>query len=137
MLYKILADVVLVVHFMWILFMVGGVMFTIACFFRKQLFDKWLIRTIHLAGIIFVCALAVMEKYCPLTILENKLRLRYNPEGVYPESFIQYYLEKLIYPDVDPAFIVMPTIILTLFTVVVFIIKPPQKIRNLFLSKTI
>ncbi|MCX7766836.1 MAG: DUF2784 domain-containing protein, partial [Candidatus Sumerlaeia bacterium] len=70
MAYKILADIVLVIHFMWIIFMLGGVMFTIAGFFRRQIFDKWLIRTVHLAGIIYVCILAIFEKYCPLTILE-------------------------------------------------------------------
>jgi hypothetical protein len=73
-----------------------------------------------------------MGKYCPLTLWENTLRQRYNPETVYPGSFIVHYVEKLVYPEVNPLIIQIPTIIIAAFTVVVFIIRPPAKIKRMF-----
>ncbi|MDP2943679.1 MAG: DUF2784 domain-containing protein [Candidatus Omnitrophota bacterium] len=132
MLYKILADIIVVMHFAWILFMLVGFILTIKCFWWKGFFDKWLFRTIHLFGIIYVSSLAVLRQYCPLTILENNLRARYDPSLVYPGSFMVHYIEKLVYPDINPLIIQIPTTFITVFTVVVFIIRPPAKIRMIF-----
>jgi hypothetical protein len=51
---------------------------------------------------------------------------------VYPGSFIVHYVEKLVYPEVNPLIIQIPTIIIAAFTVVVFIIRPPAKIKRMF-----
>lgn len=130
MLYKILADIIVVMHFAWILFMLVGFMLTLIGFWWKSFFDRWLFRTLHLCGIAYVGLLAFLKEYCPVTILENILRARYNPESTYPGSFIVYYIEKLVYPEVNPLVILIPTIIIAVFTVVVFIIRPPAKIRR-------
>jgi hypothetical protein len=137
MIYKILADLIVVIHFIWILFMLGGFIFTLWGFFRKEFFDWWLFRVLHLCGIIYVGLLAVLRQYCPLTILENTLRTQYNPELIYPGSFIIYYIEKLVYPDVNFSIILIPTILIALFTVIIFIIKPPVKISRIFKRRTI
>jgi len=73
-----------------------------------------------------------MGKYCPLTLWENTLRARYYPDLIYPGSFIVYYIERLVYPDVNPLIILIPTVIIAIFTVVVFIIRPPIKLRRAF-----
>lgn len=132
MIYKVLADIIVFVHFGWILFMIGGFIFTIAGFFWKRFFDLWLLRSLHLSGLTYVAILAILEKYCPLTILENILRQRHNPELTYPGSFIVHYVEKLIYPDVDPFIIVVPTIFMAIFTIVIFVVRPPGKIKRIF-----
>ena len=132
MIYKILADAIVVIHFCWILFMLLGFILTLGGFFWKRFFDKWLFRIIHLCGIIYVTLLAVLRQYCPLTILENSLRPKCNTGVKYPGSFIVYYIEKLVYPDVDVSIILIPTIFIAAFTVIIFIIRPPAKIKKIF-----
>lgn len=130
--HKIFADVIIVAHFLYILFMLLGFLFTgYALFFRQKFFDRWLFRSLHLLGIFYVASLSILGKYCPLTILENELRLRYEVSAVYSGSFIVHYLEKLVYPDVNPLVIQIPTVFLAIFTIVVFIIKPPKKIKSI------
>jgi len=129
MLYKILADAIIVVHFLFILFMLLGFLLTVyAIFFRQKFFDWWLFRSLHLLGIFYVASLSILGKYCPLTLLENELRSRYAVSSVYFGSFIVHYLEKLVYPDVNPLVIQIPTIFIAIFTIVIFILKPPRKI---------
>lgn len=132
MLYKVLADIIVVIHFAWILFMLIGFILTLCGSFYKRFLDWWLFRTLHLFGIVYVGLLALLREYCPLTILENILRQRYNPELRYPGSFLVHYIEKLVYPDVNPSIILIPTAIIALFTVAIFIIKPPTKIKRIF-----
>ena len=130
--YKILADAIIVAHFLFILFMLLGFLLTVcALVFRQKFFEWWLFRSLHLLGIFYVSSLSILGKYCPLTILENELRLRYEVSSVYFGSFIVHYLEKLIYPDVNPLVIQIPTVFLAIFTIVVFIIKPPGKIKSI------
>ena len=132
MLYKIFADIIVVMHFVWILFMLLGFILTLAGFWWRNFFDKWLFRTLHLCGIAYVGLLTVLRQYCPLTMLENTLRVKYNLDLTYPGSFIVHYIEKLVYPDINPLIILIPTVIIAVFTIIVFIVKPPAKIRKIF-----
>lgn len=130
--HKIFADAIIVAHFLYILFMLLGFLLTgYALFFREKFFDRWLFRSLHLLGIFYVASLSILGKYCPLTILENELRLRYEVSAVYSGSFIVHYLEKLVYPDVNPLVIQIPTVFLAIFTIVVFIVRPPKKIKSI------
>lgn len=131
MLYRVLADIIMVLHFAWILFMLLGFGLTVRAFLRPEFFERWLFRTIHLVGILVVASLEILDKYCPLTIWENALRRHYDPNTDYPGSFIIGYLEKWIYPDVPPVVVVLPTIFIAVFTLTVFIVKPPSKFRRI------
>jgi len=132
MLYKIFADLIVVIHFLWILFMLFGFFLTLKGFFNPKFFDRWLFRTLHLCGIAYVGLLALLREYCPLTVLENSLRAKYNPELVYPGSFMIHYIEKLVYPDINQLIILIPTIAIAVFVIIIYIIKPPAKIRKIF-----
>ena len=68
MLYKILADLVVLIHFAWILFMLWGFFLTMCGSISiyvlrrekdrwKIFFDRWIFRTIHLGGIVYVILL--------------------------------------------------------------------------------
>jgi len=130
--YKIFADAIIVVHFLFVLFMLLGFLLTVyTIFFRHRFFDWWLFRSLHLLGIFYVASLSILGKYCPLTLLENQLMSRYESSSVYSGSFIVHYLEKLVYPDVNPLTIQIPTIFIAIFTIVAFIVKPPKKIKNI------
>jgi hypothetical protein len=137
MFYKIFADIIVVLHFIWIIFMLLGFFLTIYGFFRKEFFDWWIFRTLHLSGILFVGILTILRRFCPLTILENLSRARYSPESTYPGSFIVHYIEKLVYPDVNQTLLRLGTVFVALFVLVVFIMIPPKKIKNLITRKNI
>jgi hypothetical protein len=130
--YKIIADIIVVLHFIWIIFMLLGFFLTIYGFFYQKFFDWWLFRTLHLAGILFVGLLTILQKFCPLTILENISRARYSPESTYPGSFIVHYIEKLVYPDVNQTLLRLGTILVAVFILVVYTTKPPEKIKEFF-----
>ena len=97
-----------------------------------KFFDRWIFRTVHLAGIVYVAILTVMCKYCPLTILENDLRVKYDASLTYPGSFVIHYIEKIVYPEANFLIFVIPTTIIAVFTILMFIIRPPAKIKQLF-----
>ena len=135
MLYRITADIIVVLHFIWIIFMLLGFFLTIYGFFRKEFFDWWLFRTLHLSGIFFVGMLTLLRRFCPLTVLENLSRAKYEPGSTYPGSFIVHYIETLVYPDVNQTFLRILTILAAVFIFVVYIIKPPTKIKKILAKK--
>ena len=130
MIYRVMADLLMVTHFAWIIFMIWGFVLTIRGFFRPAFFDRWLFRTVHLGGILVVAALEVWGKYCPLTIWENALRRHYDPSTDYPGSFIVGHIKDLVYPNVDPWLLTIPTIGLALMTFILFVLRPPAKFKR-------
>ncbi|MBC7802301.1 MAG: DUF2784 domain-containing protein [Candidatus Parcubacteria bacterium] len=88
-----LADALLVVHFLIVVFIVAGLVFTWVgaaagwAWIRNPLF-----RYLHLAAIVFVAAEALLGVACPLTVWENLLR-----GGVRSESFIGGWVQRLLY----------------------------------------
>lgn len=131
MFYRFLADAIMVIHLAWIIFMLWGFALTVRGFFYPKFFERWLFRTIHLLGILFVVTLEILGKYCPLTIWENTLRGHYNPQTDYPGSFIIKHIADLIYPDVSPLVLILPTILIATFTLVMFIVRPPSKLLKI------
>jgi len=143
MLYKILADLVVLIHFAWIVFILWGFILTVYSSISvyvlrtaknrwRTFFDRWIFRTIHLGGIVYVAILTILGKYCPLTIWENELRQQYNTQLTYHGSFVIYYIEKIVYPEVNYLLFVIPTMIIAVFTALMFIIRPPAKIKQVF-----
>lgn len=122
---RLLADIILVVHLGWILFMLYGFVRTVIALWRPSFWDRWLFRSIHLGGILLVATLELLGKYCPLTIWEYGLR-RGTAE---PGHFVLDWIERLVYPDVSPLVYLIPTYAIALFTLVMFVWKPPSKFR--------
>ena len=98
--YGLLADAVVVIHFLWILFLILG--------------GWWgqrsrLVGRIHLSGLGFACLVEGFDWYCPLTHLEVWFR-RKGAQSGYTESFITHYLDRLIYIELPHPLIVSLTI---------------------------
>lgn len=110
--------------------MLAGFALTIRAFWYPRFFDRWLFRSLHLSGILFVAGLEILGKYCPLTIWEHALRRHYDPATDYPGSFIIGHIENLLYPNVSPLVVIIPTIVMAGFTLVVFILRPPPKFKR-------
>ena len=114
MTFKILADIVVFVHFLWILFLIFG-----AFFGRKSRF----IKIFHISGLAFAFVMQLFDWYCPLTHLEFWLRAKHNPALTYSGSFIIHYLEKLIYIEIPSYLILMLTILLCGFNLWIYMRK--------------
>ena len=70
--YKLFIPATIVIHFLFIVFMITGIFFNLYAFlFNRKLLDYFYLRTLHLIGIMFVFSLEALGKYCPLTLLEN------------------------------------------------------------------
>jgi len=86
--YGTLADAVLVLHLAFILFVVlGGLLL---------LWRRWLVW-LHLPAVAWGMLIEFAGWICPLTPLENWLRMQGGERG-YAGGFIDHYLASLIYP---------------------------------------
>ena len=114
MAYKILADITVLVHFLWIVFLFLG-----AIWGRKNR----AVKTFHLAGLAFAFIIQIFDWYCPITHLEFWLRGKHNPNLTYTGSFIIYYVEKIIYIEISPTIILMVTLLLGALNVWIYLRK--------------
>jgi hypothetical protein len=95
--YQLLADVLLIIHFAVVLFVVGGLVAVVAGNrLRWRWVNHWWFRLVHLAAIAFVVIQAWAGQFCPLTTLETWLRVQAGGSS-YDESFIEHWLRRLIY----------------------------------------
>ena len=90
---RLLADAVLLLHGLFVVFAVFGGLLA----HRKGQWKKPLL-TIHLACAAWASAVVMMGWTCPLTPLEQQLRLAAGQQG-FSTSFIEHYLLAVIYPD--------------------------------------
>ena len=86
--YEIAANLILIVHFIFILFVVFGALLFFAS--TKIIF-------IHIPAFIWGTYIELTNSICPLTYLENWLLQKANLT-TYSESFIQNYLLPIVYP---------------------------------------
>ncbi len=114
MIYKILADSVVVIHFLWIVFLLFGAFWGIK--------NKG-IKIFHISGFVFAFIIQIFGWYCPLTYLEVWLRSRHNSALTYTGSFIIHYVEELVYIDVSRALIFLFTLFIGGFNVWLYLKK--------------
>jgi hypothetical protein len=82
------ADLVVVIHLLFIGFVVGGAFLA----WRWS----WIIWA-HIPAVAYAALIEFVRFTCPLTVLENELRHRAGEAG-YSGGFIAHYLIKVIYP---------------------------------------
>ena len=88
MLYTVLADLVVLLHLAFVLFVIGGGLLVV----------KWpKIALIHLPAAAWGAIVEFMGWICPLTPVENWLRVRDAQTG-YEQDFLSHYLLLLLYP---------------------------------------
>jgi len=89
MIWRALADLVLLIHFAFIVFViVGG-------FFASRW--RWL-PWVHLPAVAWAVVLECLGWICPLTPLENLLR-QASGEAGYAGGFLEHYLVQVVYPE--------------------------------------
>ena len=103
MFFKIFADIVVLIHFLWILFLFFGAFWGIK--------NKG-VKIFHLSGRAFAFTSQILDWYCPLTHLEVWLRSKHSPTLTYVGSFIIHYVEKIVYIEISRSVVLMFTILL-------------------------
>lgn len=88
MMYAWLADLVIGVHFLFIVFAVAG-----GALALRWRWIPWL----HLPALVWGATVEFTGWVCPLTPLENALR-RAAGAATYTQGFVEHYLMPLIYP---------------------------------------
>lgn len=107
MLFGVLADLVVLIHFLWILFLIFGSFWGV----RNRV-----AKIFHVSGLAFAFFIQIVDWYCPLTHLEVWLRAKQNPSLTYRGSFIIHYVEKIVYIELSRTMIAILTILLCGFT---------------------
>jgi hypothetical protein len=100
-LYLAAAELVVLVHFLWIVFLVGGAVPGV-----RWAWVKWT----HLGALGFSMALQLFGWVCPITHLEVWLR-RAGGAASYEGTFIGHYLERIVYAPLPPNVIFLGTLI--------------------------
>ncbi len=89
MIYGVLADIVVLIHLLFVVFAVLG------C--GLILWRRWVVW-LHLPAALWAVWIELTGGICPLTPLENRLRHQAG-QGGYRGDFVEQYVMPLLYPD--------------------------------------
>lgn len=100
--YAVFADLVLVLHFAFVLFVVVGLLITWIGYFAKWRFvrNPWF-RSAHLLAMAVVVAESLFGIICPLTNWEATLRMKAGEDPAYAGSFIQHWVHRVMFFEVS------------------------------------
>ena len=116
-----IADAILIVHALFVLFVVGGLVLILVGARRWGWVRNRMFRILHLAAIAFVTTEALLGVTCPLTVWEDALR------GVGTErSFIGRWVARLLYYDFPEWAFATAYCVFTLAVVCAWWIVPPR-----------
>ena len=110
MIYRALADIVLILHFCFVLFVVFGGLLVLS--------RRWVIW-LHLPALGWGILVEFLRLMCPLTALEKYLT-ELGGEAAYTGDFIEHYISSIIYPNVTPQFITLLGVLLVLFNLIIY-----------------
>jgi hypothetical protein len=129
--YHVEADLVAAVHAAYIAFVVFGF---IAIMLGVATGWQWVrnvyFRAAHLAAILLVCVEALIGVSCPLTILEDRLRVL-GVDTPYPGSFVGYVLDRLIFYDFPQWLFTSVYLSFGALVLLTFLLAPPRICRSL------
>lgn len=94
MIFRLLADSILILHFCFVLFVVFGG--TLVLYRRNFLY-------LHLPALAWGILVETLQLPCPLTTLENVLR-QLGGESGYAGGFVEYYVSMILYPSITAQF---------------------------------
>ncbi len=101
-LHSLLAETILVVHFLFVVFVVFGFMLILLGLLAGW---SWVhnrkFRLTHLAAIGVVVLQAWLGQLCPLTTWENELRRLAGQSG-YKETFVEHWLHQVLFYQAEP-----------------------------------
>jgi hypothetical protein len=100
---SITADLILTIHFGYVIIVVAGLFVIIlGGFLRWRFVRNFWLRTIHLIMILIVVFEAIFEISCPLTVWEYDLRIAAGQQNASNVSFVARLIHQLILYDFPP-----------------------------------
>jgi uncharacterized protein DUF2784 len=108
--YSALAVLVLLVHALFILWVIGGALLARS---------RPILRRLHIASLAWGMLTEILPWPCPLTLLENWLEGRAGVEP-YQGGFLLHYLDKLIYPDISGSALTTAAVIICALNLVYY-----------------
>jgi hypothetical protein len=125
-----LADIILFVHASFVAFVVLGLVLIVTGSIKHW---KWVrnlrFRVAHLLAIGIVVAQAWLDKICPLTTWENRMRAATGDPG-YSGSFVQHWLQRLIFYNFEPWVFTLAYTIFGALVLTTWILAPPTVARK-------
>ncbi len=129
-LFTLLADLMVVLHGAYVLFVVGGAAaVTIGGFRSKQWIRNLPFRLIHLGAIAVVAIQELLGLPCPLTVWEYQLREAAGHGAQWELSFVARILHAVIYYDVPDWVFTVIYIGFALLVLLLFMVFPPRRRR--------
>jgi hypothetical protein len=89
-----LASLVLVLHLLWVVWVILGAFWT-----RGRTF----LTTFHIVSLVWGIAVELLPLPCPLTITEQIFEQKAGA-GAYQGAFLAHLLDRLVYPNLPAAF---------------------------------
>ena len=118
----LLADIVLVIHFLYILFVVGSLpVIWIGAWLKLAFARNFWFRFAHLTAIFFVVVESLLGVTCPLTVWENTLR-----QVESDSSFMQYWLHRIMFFSFPEWVFTAVYILFALLVAITFKLVPPN-----------
>lgn len=128
--YLALADLVLIVHVTFVAFVVFGLLLIWVGWWRRwSLVRNGWFRLAHLAAIGVVALEAIVGFTCPLTTWEDRLRLMAGGEERYADSFIEHWLHRVLFFDIDEHIFTIIYVTFFLLVALSLWLVPPRRIR--------
>jgi hypothetical protein len=130
-LYRILADLVVIFHAAYVIFVVFGfAAIVVGIAMRREWVRNFTFRAAHLTAIALVCIEAITGTMCPLTTLEGAIRTK-SGQARYPGDFIAYCAHQLIFYDAPPWVFATIYLIFGAAVALTFLIAPPTMRRTM------
>jgi len=124
----LLADVLVVIHLLYILFVIGGEAAIIAGGIRGWAWVRKLpFRVAHLCAIVLVAAEALLGWICPLTEWEYQLRVAAGQQGEPDISFVGRLFRLLVFYDLPSWFFTILHVSIALVVILTMVLVPPRR----------
>ncbi len=131
MLLLFLADLLLVIHFLYVLCIIVPVPLVLMgkVFRWSFVLNSWF-RNIHLLLVGIMMGQTLLGIACPWTTWEEKLRLMAGKQG-YGGSFISYWVSRLLYYNFEPWVFKTAYLAFGVLILVLYFVFPPQWLARL------
>ena len=116
--YEAAAVAVLLLHLGWLVFVIFGGLITRG---------RPVLTALHIASLIWGIAVEVGPWPCPLTSAEQYLQAKAGMTP-YKESFLVHYLDRLVYPDVNPAALMAGGVAVCVFNLSIYVRRALRRI---------
>jgi hypothetical protein len=125
--YSLLADLIVIFHFLYVVFAVGGQLtILVGWVFRWQFIRQSAFRILHLIAVGFVALETVIGMVCPLTELEYNLRNLAGQSIDRDLSFIARLIRMIIFYDFPSWIFTFMHISFGILVILTFIFIPPK-----------